>query len=161
MAEIIPAVDGVFYFIGSTCHPSLFDHLEGRQVIRWHPLGMPGMVDLIAPRTGIGGGTTMGLRWPTLGHYMGFRRFHLHGLDSSFRGGRTHAYDDYRDGLESLAMQGYRTSLNFMRQVADYREMLDMFAAQPPEDRVSIKLFGDGLLQHTYRDAQHHLRQPS
>src|SRR5689334_14144310 len=61
MADTLEARDGVFYFIASTCHPSVFEKLKGQQVICWHPLGMPGMMQAIAGRHGIGGGTTMGL----------------------------------------------------------------------------------------------------
>lgn len=144
--------DDVFYFLGSTCHPSVFEKFAGKQVICWHPLGMPGMMEAIDGRAGIGGGTTMGLRWLTLGHYMGFRKFKAHGLDSSFRGRSTHAYPDWRDNFDAQDLMGYPTSLNFIKQVQDWFEMRAMFDALPEADRVSVELFGDGLLQHAARE---------
>lgn len=153
MADTLEARDGVFYFIGSTCHPDVFEKLKNQTVILWHPLGMDGLGDVIGDRPGIGGGTTMGLRWLTLGHYMGFRKFHCHGLDSSFRGRATHAYPDWRDNFESQELFGFRTSLNFIQQVSDWFELKILFQTQRPEDQAEVRLLGDGLLQHC--DAQH------
>lgn len=151
--------DDIFYFLGSTCHPSVFEKFAGKQVICWHPLGMPGMGKAIGDRVGIGGGTTMGLRWMTLGHFMGFRKFKAHGLDSSFRGKSTHAYPDWRDNFEAQEIDGYKTSLNFIQQVQDWFEMKAMFDGQPDPDKVSIELFGDGLLQHAAKKHEAELDQ--
>lgn len=150
MADIIEARPGIVYFLASTCHPSLFDKIikAGCTVFLWHPSGTQATDGL----TRIGGGSTMGLRWPALGHFMGFRSFDMHGLDSSFRGGRTHAYPDYRDGRESLELMGYRTSINFIEQIKDWVEMNAAYAGYPPEDRVAFRLFGDGLLQTYWRE---------
>ena len=46
----------------------------------------------------IGGGTSVGLRTIFLGYVLGYRTFHLHGNDASFRGLETHAYWDRRWG---------------------------------------------------------------
>ncbi|MFM2462009.1 hypothetical protein, partial [Klebsiella pneumoniae] len=69
----------------------------------------------------IGGGTTMGIRWLNLGHYMGFRKFEMHGLDSSYRGAQTHAYADSRDGKAgTIEINGYVTDNNFLTQCIDW-----------------------------------------
>ena len=153
MADVVEKRDGVFYFLASTCHPKLFDKLDGCDVCLWHPLGLPDIESIAkGAKHFIGGGTTMGLRWFNLGHFMGFRTFHAHGLDSSFKGNATHAYADHTDGFGSLEMFGYRTRQNFVQQVSDWFEMKAMFAALPEADRPNIKLFGDGLLQHCERE---------
>lgn len=157
MADIVEARPDVFYFIGSTCHPKLFDKLQGCNVGIWHPSGMPGMNEIEGIDNLIGGGTTMGLRWLTIGYFMGFRDFHAHGLDSSFRGEQTHAYPDHTDGAGSLEMFGYRTRINFIQQVSDWFGTKDMFNQLPDADRPKIRLFGEGLLQHC---DEHNLRQP-
>ena len=147
VADLVEPHPDVLFFLGSTCHPRTFDKLKDCQCGIWHPLGMPGVEDVAkGAKWFIGGGTTMGLRWLNIGHFMGFRRFHAHGLDSSFRGDKTHAYPDYRDGREGLEMHGYRTSMNFIAQVRDWFEAKEMFASL--DDRPTIRLFGDGLLQH-------------
>jgi hypothetical protein len=153
MADVVERKEGVFYFIASTCHPRLFDHLSGLNVCLWHPLGLPDIESIAkGAQHFIGGGTTMGLRWFNLGHFIGFRTFHGHGLDSSFRPEGTHAYPDHTDGFETLEMFGYRTRQNFVQQVSDWFEMRAMFASLPEADQPTIKLFGDGLLQHCDRE---------
>lgn len=152
LADIIERHPDVFYFLGSTCHPRVFDKLQGCKIVLWHPLGVQSVVMADkGARYFIDGGTTMGLRWISLGIFMGFRSFDAHGLDSSFRGDRTHAYPDYRDGLLPMELCGYRTTLNFIQQVEDWRQCRDVYGSLPDEDRPTIKLFGDGLLQHMDR----------
>lgn len=160
MADIIERNEDVFYFLGSTCHPDLFEKLKGCKIGLWHPLGLPSLGELIGGRDGIGGGTTMGLRWLTLGHYMGFRKFHAHGLDSSYRGDRTHAYPDYRDGMACQEVFGFRTSQNFVQQVEDWFCTKDMFAALPEHDQPEITLHGDGLLQYCEANMKPEPEQP-
>jgi hypothetical protein len=151
MAEIIERHPDVFYFVASTCHPALFDKLHGLNVGLWHPLGMGGIEEIAKGAAHfIGGGTTMGLRWFNIGYFLGFREFHAHGLDSSFRDSGTHAYPDHTDGAGHQEMFGYRTRQNFVQQISDWVEMKAMFAGL--EDQPRIKLYGDGLLQHCDRN---------
>jgi hypothetical protein len=148
IADLIEPHPEVFFFIASTCHPRVFDKLAGCKIGLWHPSGMPGLeYELPAGTDMIGGGTTMGLRWLSVGYFMGFRRFEAHGLDSSFRGDKTHAYPDRRDGEDTtLVVDGYPTAINFLAQVKDYLELRDVFAKS--DDPPTINLHGTGLLQH-------------
>lgn len=150
VVDLIEPHPDVLFFLGSTCHPRLFDKLKGCKVGLWHPLGMVGIEDIAkGAKHFIGGGSTMGLRWFNLGYFMGFRDMHGHGLDSSYRGGKTHAYPDYRDDQGAMVVCGYRTSLNFMQQVQDWFSLKEMFSAL--DDRPKLTLHGDGLLQHVDR----------
>ncbi len=115
MIDLVPSVPDVFYFLASSCHPKLFEKLKDRQVILWHASGTPGMDPLIPPHDmQIGGGSTMGLRWINLAYVMGFRKFDLHGFDSSYSGDCTHAYPDRRDGKGGMDFEGYTTSIAFL-----------------------------------------------
>jgi hypothetical protein len=154
MADVVERREGVFYFLASTCHPRLFDKLAGCDIGLWHPSGMRGIETLVPEDSYlIGGGTTMGLRWLNIGHFLGFREFHAHGLDSSFRGQSTHAYADHTDGDEAVfTVKGYRTRQNFVQQIVDWTETKAMFARMPVEDHPKIKLYGDGLLQYCERE---------
>ena len=147
VADLIEPHPDVFFFLGATCHPRVFDKLAGCKIVLWHPLG-PSSKAAVGARYLIDGGSTMGLRWLSLGHFMGFRKFHCHGLDSSFRGDKTHAYPDYRDGMEVMNLHGYRTTLNFLQQVEDWKQTKQVFGGLTGSDKTEIKLFGDGLLQH-------------
>jgi len=153
MADIIDADRRVRYYVSSTCHPAVFDKLKDCRVELWHSSGAEGATEICqeADPDGwfmIGGGCTMGLRWINLGYVLGFRRFHLHGMDSSFRDSGTHAYPDRRDGdsKATLLVDGYMTRANFLGQIADFRMLLDRYA-EPDIEPVAIEMFGDGLLQ--------------
>lgn len=166
MADVVAADPRVRYLVASNCDPALFDKLIGAgcKVWLWHPtpasIGTDGGEKLLRemrPDTWkmVAGGCTMGLRWVSLGYLMGYRDFHLHGLDSSFRDDKTHAYDDRRSNKEwidasSLEINGFRTSLNFMQQVTDCSMMLARFQ-MPDIEPTKIEIYGDGLLQSCWR----------
>lgn len=165
MADIVVADPRVRYLVASNCHPTLFDKLLGAgcRVWLWHTtgrsLGTPEADDVLRkarPDTWISvyGGSTIGLRLVNLGHVLGYRKFHLHGMDSSFRDDKTHAYPDRRDGdwinHHGLEVNGYRTSLNFLQQVSDFANLLTRFSRGDIEP-IEIEMFGEGLLQSCYR----------
>lgn len=152
IADLIEPHPDVFYFVASTCHPKVFDKLEGCKVILWHPSGVPGLERVLPPDAHmIAGGTTMGMRWLNLGHYMGFRRFEMHGLDSSYRGAQTHAYPDSRDGTAgTIEINGYVTDNNFLTQCLDWFQLEELF--QLEADKPEVRFHGDGLLQSMVRE---------
>ncbi len=165
MADVVVADPRVRYLIASNCDPSLFDKLlrAGCKVWLWHPT--PGSIGsdegwkLLKeqqPTTWnmIAGGCTIGLRWVNIGYFLGYRSFHLHGLDSSFRDDQTHAYADRRCGAwvdaNALEMAGHRTSLNFLQQVTDCAAMIELFKG-PSVEPTELNIYGDGLLQTCWR----------
>lgn len=158
MADIIDVDRRVRYFVSSTCHPAVFDKLKDCRVELWHSSGAEGAEEICRENNSddwlmIGGGCTMGLRWINLGYILGFRRFHLHGMDSSFRDSGTHAYSDRRDGDGEpiLILDGFKTRANFLGQLADFRILLERYLA-PDIEPVAIEVFGDGLLQTRWRE---------
>ena len=92
IADGLVADPRVRYYVASVCDPAVFDKLAGCDVRLWHVTpesteDPAGVITLLNGAYGgnwhaIGGGCTMGLRWVNLGYFLGFRRFHLHGLDS-------------------------------------------------------------------------------
>lgn len=152
IADLIEPHPDVFYFVASTCHPSVFDKLKNSKVVLWHASGAPGISQALPAGTPmIGGGTTMGIRWLNLGYYMGFRRFEMHGLDSSYRGAQTHAYADSRDGTAgTIEINGYLTDNNFLTQCVDWFQMQELF--QLEADKPQVNFHGDGLLQSMVRE---------
>ncbi len=158
IADMVEAHKEVSYFIASCAHPKVFDKLldAGCRVYLWHLHPIDGQDELLNELYPEGwiqhrGGCTMGLRWINLGYFMGFRMFHLHGLDSSFRGKSTHAYPDHQDDKEWLNFDGYPTRVTFIGQVVDFIKVMEDIK-KPPNDPVDIEMFGDGLLQKRYRD---------
>jgi uncharacterized Rossmann fold enzyme len=158
MAEVIEAHAGVTYFVASHCDPSVFDKLlsAGCRVYLWHlhPIdGLDALLSELYPNgwLQIPGGSTMGLRWVNLAYNaLGFRKFHLHGMDSSFRDRASHAYPDHQDDKEWITFDGFKTRVNFVGQVVDFMRMLDELG-KPDVEPTEIRVFGDGLLQSRFR----------
>lgn len=154
IADSIAVHDDVRYYVASICHPKVFDKLKDNDVRLFHVTpASTGSEEEITNLLNmeydewiaIGGGCTMGLRWFNLGYYLGFRRFYGHGLDSSFRDNNSHAYPDRADRKNWMKYEGRWTRPNFMAQVHDFAEMLEVFHDINPD--IEIKIFGDGLLQ--------------
>lgn len=158
IADMIVADKRVRYYVASVCDPAVFDKLIGCDVRLWHispqSTEAPDEVTELLNSTytdwmAIGGGCTMGLRWINLGYVLGFRKFNLHGLDSSFRDDRTHAYPDRADNKDRLTYNGRETRPNFLAQVYDFHGVLNTMAKRDPS--VRIEVFGDGLLQDEWK----------
>lgn len=99
--------DDLLYLVGSICHPSVFEKLDGCRVIMWHPdIGYDEQKEILdlypdVPSCLVGGGSTIGLRMLNFGFVMGYRRFHFYGLDGSYADdGADHAYTKH-DGPET------------------------------------------------------------
>lgn len=142
------------YLISATCHPSVFEALEGRKVTLWHPhQGNDGEQDCMEAEHKEGillpGGGTVGLRAMFLAHALGYRKLHLYGMDSSYREGRHHAY------AQSLN-DGERTRQIKMQEFDRVYLCADWMARQADEFRwhwkrlidagCTVTAHGDGLL---------------
>jgi len=147
MAGEIRADRRVRYYVASVCDPSVFDKLKGCHVTLWHPTGFPGTASAMPTDLLIGGGCSIGLRWLTLGYTLGFRRFELHGLDSSYRDGQTHAYQDHGVRHDAfITIRGRQTQVNYSEQVVDFFDMMER-SKMGDLDHVTVNVHGDGLLQ--------------
>lgn len=157
IVDIIEPHPKVAYFLGSCVHPKVFDKLLAAKcrVYLWHLHPIDGLDELLGQHYGdkgwtqIPGGTTMGLRWITLGYHLGFRKFHLHGLDSSFRGKASHAYPDHQDAKAWVNYDGYQTRIPFIGQVEDFISLMEQ-SRDPEVEPTEYTMFGDGLLQARY-----------
>jgi len=160
MADVVVADRRVRYYVASVCDPAVFDKLLSARchVTVWHASGTPGAEELLKDAQPyswlmIGGGSTMGVRWLNLGYALGFRSFVLHGLDSSFRDNRTHAYPDRADAKAWTTVNGYPTRLNFLAQVGDFLAVMHRMRQEDIEP-IIVDVRGDGLLQATWRALQ-------
>lgn len=84
----------VEYLISSTCHPDVFDHLEGYNVTLWHVFSNEKEAYKILPRGewAITGGCDVGMRTLTISRFFGYRNIHIFGIDGSYpEGGARHA----------------------------------------------------------------------
>lgn len=157
MPDVITADRRVRYYVASICDPGVFDKLKDCEVRVFHSSSVCGATGLLelrgTPWLTQAGRVTMGLQWGPLGYVLGFRNFHFHGLDSSFRNGETHAYQDANPNRRNKPFQvdGRWTARNFLEQVDDFFAMLESFRGLDP---VNIEVFGDGLLQDRWKAYQ-------
>jgi hypothetical protein len=147
---------GVRYYLASICPPEAFDAVANLDVWVWHP-DMPEVrheLDRlgVVPTPMIGGGATISLRCLELGYLLGFRRFLVHGLDSSVAG-RMHAYPSVSDGEErdliDVECDGrwYRTSPEMAGQALGF-----VAAAEKLLERgASLTIFGKGIVPDAWR----------
>lgn len=162
----------VIYAIASQVHADVFKSLAGQRVYLWHAgvdyggVGYPtdilenqyrGRDWLVIP-----GPTTVGLRSILVGYALGFRKFHLFGLDSSMRLGdvsaRLHAYDkpkprDAEEGWVTLRTkkgeQRFYTNSHMARQATDFEETMERIGDMVREGKmqpISVTVHGDGLI---------------
>lgn len=156
MPDVIVADKRVRYYVASICDPGVFAKLKDCDVRLWHPSSVTGGQGLLELRhrswITIAGGSTMGLRWMNLGYVLGFRTFHLHGLDSSFGPEGTHAYEDKNPNRrgQRIVVDGWVTAPNFAEQADEFFVQMAKFS-EPGIDPISVEMFGDGLLQSRFR----------
>ncbi len=112
--------------------------------------------------TMVAGATTVGLRAPLVGYQLGFRGFHMFGMDSSMRedatqkdGYRLHAFPkdrppDAEEGTVTLyGKYPFRTNTHMEQQVKDFDILTTELVEKMKSgvmDRVDLRVYGSGLL---------------
>lgn len=118
----------------------------------FHPI-IPGIEDLVwndkRPVHLVGGGSTVGLKTIAIAHCMGFRTFHLFGMDSSYCDDKHHAYPQVlNDGdrvLDVMANERtFKAAPWMVTQVNEFQEL----AATLANEGCIITVAGDGLLPY-------------
>lgn len=143
------------YLIASTCHPKVFEHLDGYDVQLWHVFDSTEEGQRILPRGewAVTGGCDVGLRALTLAAFLGFRDLHVFGLDGSARetrhagphpnsGKAKHYAETEYDGVT------YKTTPAMLAAAQQVRHEME----QMP--KVKATFYGEGLIQHMMRDYQ-------
>ncbi|MBL8643419.1 MAG: DUF115 domain-containing protein [Rhodospirillaceae bacterium] len=165
------------YAVASQCDAGVFDALKRANVYVWHagvdyggqgyPVSVleaqyPGRDWLVVP-----GPTTVGLRSVLVGYALGFRHFHLFGLDSSMRvatgnadqaAAKLHAYAkpkpaDAPEGWVTLRASGadrnFFTNAHMARQALDFEETVENIGAMVKSgamEPMTLAVHGEGLL---------------
>lgn len=158
MVDLIDPHPEVMYFFASCVHPRLFDKFKNHpHVVLWHTSCLAGdeLERMLVERGGdwtiTGGGSTIGLRLINLGYALGFRDFHLHGMDSSVLPTGSHAYPDSDGYLGAELIRGYLTCPVYASQVREFYRMLEKLKTLDP---TTFKVFGEGLFQYCWREHQ-------
>lgn len=140
-------VAGVRYLIAAVCDPSVFDALEGFDVMVWAN-DHPGISECVPGASVlVGGGATVGLKTLCLAYLMGYRKFRLFGFDSCYRGESNHAYSQsLNDGEDVLSVwagnREYRAAPWMAKQAREFGE----WAKRLVDMGCEIEIVGDGLI---------------
>lgn len=94
--EYLNEDSGCEYFVASSCHPSVFDKLEDRDVTIWHTAWAVEDEDYkrLGIKKRIGGGCTVTLNALPLAVLLGYKDLHFFGMDSC-RKETWHSYSQY------------------------------------------------------------------
>lgn len=138
----------VGWFMASHCHPDVVAAAE--TVALYHHGAEEYHEHLPKGATVIGGGPTVGISAMYLACVMGFRRLHLFGYDSSFRGDQTHLLSQPVNEAEGVPMdvfvgaRCFRTNVAMYAQANGFETACGVLQTGIPE--LEIHVHGDGLL---------------
>lgn len=160
-----PAIPRCQYLIASTCHPDLWDRLEGRpNVWMWHPVTKTDPAGALLDRyylgqwQPVGGGTTIITRALFVLRILGYLRFDLFGVDSCWLGGAHHAFAQpenagdkkYRVTVAPTGHPGLaRTFLCSGWHLAQLQDVLRILRVNG--DMALMAWHGDGLIAHALK----------
>lgn len=141
----------VTYLIASRCAPIVFEQLKGCNVVVWHAKGDLNIDSLLTKHRRmepmVGGGGAAVTRTMFLAQAMGYKHFHLYGIDSSYRrnDGDTHIGKSTTEERYLQIMcnnQVFDTTPWMAGQAEDFKALV------PSLIRIGIKVsvHGDGLI---------------
>lgn len=140
---VVPQLKSIRYY-ASQCEPAVLDK-AGNELILWHAASMA--LDGIEGITNIvGGGSTTATRALYLAYGLGYRDFHLFGLDSSFVGEKSHAYKQgvYETILDvHCGDETFKSSPQMIAQAEDFKIIIP----QMLKASCSVTVHGSGLLR--------------
>lgn len=148
---------GTTFFIASQCDPSVFDQIGDRRTVLWHAHQGIGEENVVNECQGggctVAGGATPSMRAIHLGVVLGFRDFHLFGMDSSYETNSHAMRDDQRtDFAADMTMEVwsagrmFKTKPYLAQQAESFAKLCTMY-----ERLLSFRVYGDGLLPHIHR----------
>jgi uncharacterized Rossmann fold enzyme len=144
-----PAVE---YLIASTCHPAVFDHLEGMNVKLWHVFDSQEEALRTLPRGewALTGGCSVGLRALGIARFLGFVDLHVFGMDGSEGDSGKHAAEHPSQPKNHSVCEydgvTYKTTPAMLEAARSTWHELD----QMPGVRATF--YGEGLVQHMARN---------
>ncbi len=133
-------------YYASQCAPKVLNE-AGASLVCWHGGGEA--MESLKGRTFkhiVGGGSTAATRAIVLAYGLGFRKFHLFGMDSSYDGDQGHAYAqaDYQRFIEATCGdQVFKTSPQLLGQAEDFKMVLPNLLSAACE----VTVHGAGLLK--------------
>jgi hypothetical protein len=147
------------YLLASTCHPKMFEKIEGAKIRLWHTSDgevARRIVDELKSKAPlVFGGGSVGLRAITVMYRMGYRKLSIFGMDCSFSddgslkwaGAHAQKENQKEFPLIRVAYNGriFTTTWILLTYGTDFFDMMNRILDQDPN--VEFRVFGDGLLQ--------------
>jgi len=146
---------GTTYLMASQCDSSLFEAVNGCPIVLMHS-NTAGVLDHIPQNRGavnlLSGGSTVALQAIAAAYCLGYRTFHLYGMDSSFAADH-HAYDQPQNDADRVVDcvaggRKFRSALWMIAQAQEFQELARQLVAAG----CVITVHGDGLLPHVARE---------
>lgn len=149
--------DDCIYILASQCHPDSFDSIDPQLLVHIEMDGFPyKKVATIAKNKGINqytyvsGKGTVGITSIALAYTLGFKEFHLYGMDSSFEDGQ-HAYHQAQNGADKVIdyeLNGvkYKTTPALCNQLYNFQNLVPLL-----KDCV-IEVKSEGLIKGVWNE---------
>lgn len=144
----------VTYLVASRCHPKVFERLEGCRVIVWHAGGDHDITNVLegsgVMEPMVNGGSAAVTRGLYLTHVLGYRKFHLHGADSSYSGELTHVNGSLVPEKKiRVQVKGdvFYTTPEWAAQVEEFKHIYRDMTQKGSE----IEVHGSGLLPTVWK----------
>jgi len=154
--------EDVTYFIASHCHQNIFRQLEGYKRILWHVFQphedyQDEIQRLFPGESMIAGGYGTFFRCISIALVIGYRKFELFGVDSSFEG-----EDDHVEGYNSSNIEEKHDIFTKNSVTGEIRKFKSngsltfqayefMRFCAVNQHAMSIRIHGDGLLKHLHQ----------
>ena len=139
---------GTKYMIASTCHPAVFDHLADYDLCLWHVFDSDADARRFIPAGEwcLTGGCSVGVRMFTIARFLGYRDFHVYGMDGSEdeRGKHAAAHPMQPKGFSEVTYEGrtFKTTSSMYAVAQGIWHELDELKD------CTATFHGDGLIQH-------------
>jgi FkbM family methyltransferase len=138
------------YWISSTCHKAVFDHLEGYDVRLWHVFDGNGDSGRFIPpgEDALVGGCGVGLRLFQAAAYKGFRDAHVFGMDGCERDGMKHAAAHPNEPKKHALVEYPEGSGTFYKTTASMLEAARATIHEVTQlPKMKFTFYGEGLVQ--------------
>lgn len=139
----------VKYLICSTCHPDVFDHLEGYDVTLWHCFAGEEEAQRILPPSewALTGGPDVGLRSIAVARFLGYRNLHVFGMDGSSPTEQGRHAGEHPNPLQPTWITEYEgRTFQTTPSMLEAARLVEHELHQLPD--VTATFHGDGLIQH-------------
>jgi uncharacterized Rossmann fold enzyme len=138
--------DTTVYLMASRCSPESFETLKDKHVILWHAWAEGLENDEYKGRMAIGGGSTSGLRAINVGYILGYRKFHLYGMDSCLAENKAKRWDSGPLHDETKTIDVHVGGREFLCNMAMAQQAQEFQSVYDIMGDIHIECFGDGLI---------------